>query len=485
MQANDKLAVLYHASQVVLSTLDPDKVLLGILQIVWEQLHAANVAIFLLEPGQGQLRLQHRLGNVDERAPIYMPVGTGLVGAAAKEMQPIYVPDVRSDARYFDGIPGTRSELVIPLLVRGELAGVLDIQAQEPSAFSGEEVELMKMFSVQASIALENAQLYATAKRRASQLEAINAIARRTTALHELDQLMAEVCALLKAKFGVADAAVLLLDGDTLRTAYRTGAPPSPAEAAVKNDAARACLDRDAPELREAGPDTAHLFLPLHFGGKLGVLVLHGKTSQFTAPELEPLDAVADIFAGAIKNCQQLDLARRLAYRDGLTGAYNRRFFEERMTAEFHRATRYGSRLSLLLIDVDHFKAINDDFGHLAGDEVLRGMARLFATSLRRTDLVCRFGGEEFAVLLPEAGVAQAREVAEKLRRLVEQHAFPGVDRPVTVSIGTSHLPGLAVTRNDMIAAADAALYASKQAGRNRVMSAADPENEWVQEAEV
>jgi diguanylate cyclase (GGDEF)-like protein len=123
------------------------------------------------------------------------------------------------------------------------------------------------------------------------------------------------------------------------------------------------------------------------------------------------------------------------------------------------------------MVDIDHFKRVNDEFGHLLGDEVLRHISVLFAQSLRKLDVLCRYGGEEFAVLLPETTGANAKKVAEKLRRKIEEHNFTGVPRPVTVSIGHADYPEHGRTRDELIKAADAALYAAKQAGRNRVVS--------------
>jgi len=157
-----------------------------------------------------------------------------------------------------------------------------------------------------------------------------------------------------------------------------------------------------------------------------------------------------------------------------LTGIFNRRFFELRIGAELERARRYNGSLAVIMVDIDHFKRLNDEFGHLLGDEVLRQVSSVFSQQLRKVDVVCRYGGEEFALLLPQTTMEQALGVADKLRREIAAWQFPGVPRPVTISAGTAAFPIHGTTRDEVVKAADAALYAAKQAGRNCVRSAGE-----------
>jgi diguanylate cyclase (GGDEF)-like protein len=189
--------------------------------------------------------------------------------------------------------------------------------------------------------------------------------------------------------------------------------------------------------------------------------------------DLQPLESVADICAAVIRNAQHVEQLNNLAVRDGLTGIFNRRYFEHRILEEIERAGRYETALALVMIDIDGFKKLNDEFGHLLGDEVLRMLAVLLTQQLRKADVVCRYGGEEFAVLLPEITVENASSVADKLRRVVEAFPFPGVPRPVTMSCGVARFPDNGATRDELVKAADAALYNAKQSGRNRVSKAA------------
>jgi two-component system, cell cycle response regulator len=162
-----------------------------------------------------------------------------------------------------------------------------------------------------------------------------------------------------------------------------------------------------------------------------------------------------------------------LALTDPLTKLLNRRALTDRLSAEMERVRRYDSVVSILLIDLDHFKQINDTFGHLAGDDVLIEAAALLQRGVRAVDVVSRYGGEEFVVVLPETGPAGASAFAERLRELIESHSFTptrGAPIRVTTSIGVASFPGYGVDAvDDLFAAADQALYRAKTEGRNRV----------------
>jgi diguanylate cyclase (GGDEF)-like protein len=209
------------------------------------------------------------------------------------------------------------------------------------------------------------------------------------------------------------------------------------------------------------------------FGQSLGVLVLDSaRTGSFSVSDVQALESVADICASAIQNAHYVERVKQLAYLDGLTGIFNRRYFELRIEEEMERARRFDAGMAVIMVDIDQFKRLNDEFGHLLGDEVLRQVSSIFSQQLRKIDVVCRYGGEEFAILLSQTGLQHAMGVAEKLRRLIETWQFPGVPRPVTISAGTATYPDHGSTRDELVKAADAGLYAAKQAGRNCIRAA-------------
>lgn len=163
---------------------------------------------------------------------------------------------------------------------------------------------------------------------------------------------------------------------------------------------------------------------------------------------------------------------KELSITDGLTGLYNRRFFEQRMGYEFARARRYRSSLSVVMMDLDHFKRLNDAYGHPFGDRVLRGAAEALGRELRDVDTLARYGGEELVAVLPETPPADVARVAGRLRQSVERATFEcqGQRVSVTVSVGVASYPNRVVeTAEDLLKLADEALYRAKEGGRNRV----------------
>ena len=162
----------------------------------------------------------------------------------------------------------------------------------------------------------------------------------------------------------------------------------------------------------------------------------------------------------------------RLTTIDGLTQVFNKRYFIETLEREMGRAQRYRRHLSLIMFDIDHFKEINDTYGHLAGDHILRQLAATIKSRIRREDILARYGGEEFAIVLPEIDRANASTFAEKVRQLVERSVFEFEETriPLTVSVGVSLLGPETDSCETLIKAADENLYRAKEQGRNRVI---------------
>jgi diguanylate cyclase (GGDEF)-like protein len=205
----------------------------------------------------------------------------------------------------------------------------------------------------------------------------------------------------------------------------------------------------------------------------LGAIVLA------TATEFDPdADKLLEQFRAdlglAINNAMAHDRLERLAAVDPLTDAYNRRFGLARLSEEFSRAVRAENPLGVLMLDLDHFKAINDTYGHLVGDRVLRAVARTCRRVIREGDVLIRYGGEEFLVLLPGAGAEDLAEVGERIRRAIGETTVPEGEQmiAVTVSIGAATYGDAVDSPETLIAKVDAALYEAKESGRDRILIA-------------
>lgn len=244
-------------------------------------------------------------------------------------------------------------------------------------------------------------------------------------------------------------------------------------------------LDR-YPEIRQAlrrlepvttdhaggGDGRVALAVPIVDGGcARGALLvrLESPSRGFGEHEVRFCRLLADVAGRALQRADHFERVNEAARRDTLTGLFNLRVLNTGIEEEIHRAERTGASLSLLMIDVDFLKHVNDVYGHPAGDQVLKSIAETLRRLVRRIDLAARCGGEEFAVLLPETAAERGRDVAERLRQSIAALEHAGVGEAITVSIGVAAYPEDAGSASELVHAADQALYASKNSGRNRV----------------
>jgi diguanylate cyclase (GGDEF)-like protein len=239
------------------------------------------------------------------------------------------------------------------------------------------------------------------------------------------------------------------------------------------------------PHLGQARPHWALCVPMMAHGEALGLLYLDGGTGEQNQSEgwsarlsdsqHRLARTLAEHAALALANLRLRETLQMQSVRDPLTGLYNRRYMEESLERELRRSTRKKSSLGVMMIDVDHFKRFNDTFGHEAGDSVLRELANLFRAQFRGEDITCRYGGEEFTIILPEASMEATRQRAEELREgakhLSTEFRGQSLDR-ITLSIGVSSFPEHGSAGETLLRAADSALYCAKDQGRDRVVVA-------------
>ncbi len=239
-------------------------------------------------------------------------------------------------------------------------------------------------------------------------------------------------------------------------------------------------VDLQDPEhnmLKDNGADKPHGIFNhvLESNGELfGMITLsRGKKGHFKQDEIDTFSIVANPASLVIDNVRMFETIKRFAVADGLTGVYNHRYFQEQLEKEYSRTKRFNLSLSVILLDIDNFKLVNDNYGHQQGDAVLKGVASILKKSVRDIDLVARYGGEEFAAVLPETPKKSALVVAERMRNSIATHKFKCKqigNLEVRASFGVAGYPDDdIVTRLDMIAKADEALYRAKKKGKNMV----------------
>jgi diguanylate cyclase (GGDEF)-like protein len=218
----------------------------------------------------------------------------------------------------------------------------------------------------------------------------------------------------------------------------------------------------------------SHLTLPLVIEGEIiGCISINSdQPNMYNVPKLQFFSVFGYQMAASLKHIQRFSTVKKEAIHDTLTNLFNRRHFEERLSAETQKAFENESNLSMIMVDIDHFKKVNDTFGHDGGDKVLREIASLLKNSVRQYDTVARYGGEEFALLLPGAPLDPTNMVAERIRRLVENTPFKigQTQIRVTISLGISNFPIHRMkSKEELVKMADLALYEAKKGGRNRV----------------
>jgi len=215
--------------------------------------------------------------------------------------------------------------------------------------------------------------------------------------------------------------------------------------------------------------------------GPLGLLgVFSDRSHVFTPAERERFLIVAELMAMGLERFRMEEQTRQMSVTDGLTGLLNHRQFEILLNNELKSSQRHSFPVGLIIMDLDHFKRVNDTYGHLTGDQVLRETADLLRGQTRESDVVARYGGEEFAMILSHTNLSHSSAMAERVRQALESHLFcaqEGRNLRVTVSLGVACFPAKGVQgAEDLIAAADTALYDAKRSGRNRVVTAQQPE---------
>ncbi|HOQ29072.1 MAG TPA: diguanylate cyclase [Armatimonadota bacterium] len=328
-------------------------------------------------------------------------------------------------------------------------------------------------------VAADRERLARELEQRNRHLAAVSTVAVAVSRSLHLDEMLQEVVTHVTSISGLP-AALFLPDGQSTR--LRLAAHANLAPAIVS------CLENYGLPVPPAGATSAGATVrvdalaglsvePRFFSlaadgepqGLLAVFPEKGRTLD--APEAEMLVTLAHVVGMGVRNSLLFEETRSLSLRDELTGLGNRRLFNIKLQSDFNTARRYGTRLALLMLDIDHFKAINDCYGHPSGDWVLRRLAAVLLERSRSSDLTFRYGGEEFAMLLPHTSDEAAVRVAERVRRIVaaEEFAVRGAVVQITVSIGIGCYREAMADETELINAADRALYGAKQSGRNCV----------------
>jgi len=388
---------------------------------------------------------------------------------------------------------GVRGAIAVPLIAGDTCLGGLGLFSYHPEKrFTQRDLALMESVGRQAGIAIQNARLFQAAERRAREAETLRQAVSEVTSALELDQVLDKILYHLKMVVPYDSSAVFLYEGThMLRLMAGRGLTnfsevinhvyPADNELflEIKRCSPKPVILRDAqtdPRFQRWGnSDFSHgwMGLPLCVRGEpIGYLTMDShEVGAYDEQDAVLVQAFADEVAIAIENANLFKQVQHLAITDPLTGLNNRRYFFEAARRELERARRYQSPLSLIMVDIDHFKRVNDTHGHQAGDRVLVGVTNRCREKLREVDICARYGGEEFVFLLPETDLEGAQQVAERLRAVVNDTPIEAGEKQisVTISLGVAELDEDCQDIQTLVRRADMAQYVSKANGRERV----------------
>jgi len=507
MRRNRELHSLNAVALAVSRSLSPEAILDGALAGITDSLGLAAALIHLVEPASGclELRAWRGLGQVPQEALRSLAPGPGWAWEALEREEPVLLPDaaqVRGLDTGGDGPPQPFG--VIPLRFQDRRLGVFSVLGQRGQQFSRDDIGLLASIGRQVSIALENSRLYTETRRKAQEFEALYQVSRTMASTLDLQNILTRISETVSSLLQAQAMALMLLgpDGRTLSTVAgynlfdeaptrtadaRWGASPSLVAVREKRPVMVSDVRTDdiyGPWLKTARERgfTSFLAIPLVVQDRaLGCMNLYMiEHHDFAPDEIQLLSTFASQAAVSIENARLFEETRQLAITDPLTGLANHRQFYDQLDREFRRAQRYQRPLTLLMLDLDRFKAFNDRHGHLAGDHALRETADVLRQNARSVDILARYGGEEFAIILPETDMLRGASHAERIRSAVASHVFlsqeTGLEHQVTVSIGVAALSPTLQKIEELVHDADQALYRAKAAGRNRLELAATEE---------
>ena len=453
-------------------------------------------AILLRDVGSGVYRVQTAMGALEKALkPWTVPLDSAPLAERPTAGQVIQVVEAHVLGKL--ELPEEVERLIVLQLGTGDqtagLLALINTELEEPA------LQMVRGFALQLSLVMEKQQLQATIQGKVRELQAVQDTSRQFLSCLEPDQLYDVVLSeaqkitgarkgsLMLAAKGGEELAVKAVSGMTgsvvQKLRVRSGQGVAGRVFATGDPIVVRDIEADARFGRKNRPRYAtrsFLSLPISMDGRIvGVLNLSDKLDGeiFCDEDLRLLQAVATQATIAIERSNyytQSQELRRISITDSLTGLLNRRYFQERLAEEVDRATRHGKPLSLMMIDVDHFKCFNDNNGHPAGDKTLVRIARCLREGVRTIDVVSRFGGEEFAVILPETRKEEALEIGERLRQEVESVYFPGEESlpgsRLTVSLGVATFTEDARDLKSLIQKSDRALYQAKAQGRNCIV---------------
>ncbi|HEY6127183.1 MAG TPA: diguanylate cyclase [Candidatus Acidoferrum sp.] len=489
---SEELHVLNEIGRALSSTLHKE----DLLRKIWEELRrlfdVENFYIASLDTVRDEMHFDLEIIGGVRNSRRTRPAGNFLTEFVIRTRQPVLIRENFVEEAQKLGVEPLRDHgcfCCVPLVAYDRAIGAMAVFANQDKSFDEGHLELLRVLASEASIAIENARLFQEERTKARHLTLLNTISRHAIGTLNPDEMLAKMTEELENGLTYDHIGIAVLEYSTrelviqAEAGNRRGALGQriPLGSGLIGNVARngnlASFRLGQPADAAFKPlmaDTkSAVALPVFFAEQLhGVLYVESaKDNDFTDEEVLLLGTLADLIAGALHNALTFQKAQEQAITDGLTGVKTHRFFMEALSAEWKRSTRAGRAFALVLMDLDRFKFVNDFYGHLEGDLVLQRVGHILEANCRRSDVVARYGGDEFVILMPETSMEQARQLASKLRGWVCADNLLR-EKNVSASFGIACYPLHGSSPQELIQVADASMYLSKHQGGNAVSTA-------------
>jgi diguanylate cyclase (GGDEF)-like protein/PAS domain S-box-containing protein len=407
------------------------------------------------------LVLQHQVGY--DQLITHIPITQGVSGRVVRTATPVLLEDVRMDATFLGAIDGIVSEICVPLIAQDQIVGILNVESTRGVRLGPADLQLILAVSMQVNIAIGRARLYMRVHESEARYRSVIAALSEGIVVLDADGHIRTCNASAEQILGIPAAQLLQRTSfDLVWAAIHEDGSPFPAE-----------THPAMVTLRTGVPQT-NVIMGVHKpDGTLTWIAIN--TQPLGEPDATQPSAVVASFADITERKQLEEVLWTQALRDPLTGLFNRRYLAEALERELAYAEATETSVGVMMVDLDHFKQFNDTYGHAAGDALLGEVGQFLQTQVRKEDTVCRYGGEEFTVILRGASLEDTRWRAEQVRAGVKQVqvAYEGqILDPVSLSVGVAVYPDHGISSTILVQLADTALYQAKVSGRDRVVVA-------------
>lgn len=488
---------LQQATVALSSTLDLTQVIDLILEQLKQVVHFDSASLMSLEAGRLSVLAVHNHPHPEAALNVKIDVCEDeLAGRVVEQKRSIILDDARSDKRYhcLGEATHVRGWLGVPMVVRDEVIGILTLDSRKPGAYSDEDARLATSFANQAALAVVNARIYQSEREQRTLAQALREISLALSRSLDTTSILETLLDQIKRVVPYDSACVMLLRGGNVRIAGHRGYERFHVDHLI--DQFNLSIS-ETPNLNYmANTRSPHFICDVtndpgwvevdtssHIGSWLGApLVAQNRLLGFLSLDkvdrgfyshghAERLESLAGHAALALSNALNFGEVEQASITDYVTGTFNHRYFQQMLRREISHAQRYSHPVSILMVDLDEFKLVNDTHGHPFGDKLLYVLAERMKAQLRGIDFLARYGGEEFALILPGTSLRSLRAVGERLRKTVAAQPFRinGKEVHLTISAGGATFPDSAHEAHQLVECADQAMYRAKQNGRNCV----------------